>query len=221
MVQSGLRRTVWCVVSVYRGCQGVGCGLEVGLRFIWLEWARDGSRFARWPTHVAMRPRHEWGTRHRITHRALSWGELMFIYKRVFAVLAILVCTATGFAQRSARGGAFSRSVRFNIVVTTAAGGCVTDLQERDFKVFDNNVNQPIAFFRVGPISLEGVEIPHLVYAAGAAFNGCFAPSEVFRYEITFNVPSDARLNEYRQVEIKVDRPNLVVQTGQGYYAQF
>jgi len=146
----------------------------------------------------------------------------MFVYKRVFAVLAILVCTTTAFAQqRSARSGAASRNVRFNVVVTTASGQCVMDLQERDFKVFDNNLNQPIAFFRAGPISRNGVEIPHVVYAAGAPINGCFEHGEVFQYEITFNVPNDARLNEYRQVGIKVNRPNLVVQTRQGYYAQF
>jgi hypothetical protein len=147
----------------------------------------------------------------------------MSVDKRVFAVLAILLCTATAFAQqRSARGGAFSRSVRFNILVTTAAGECVTDLQERDFKVFDNNVTQqPITFFRAGSISPEGVEIPHLVYAAGARTHGCFRESGLFRYEITFNVPSDARVSEYRSVGISVDRPNLVVLTRQGYYVRF
>ncbi len=145
----------------------------------------------------------------------------MFVDKRVFAVLAILVCTTAFAQQRSARGGAASRSVRFNILVTTAAGECVTDLQELDFKVFDNNLSQPIAFFRAGPISPDGVEIPHLVYAAGAPTNGCFEHGEVFRYEITFNVPNDARLNEYRQVGIKVDRPNLVVRARQGYYVRF
>jgi hypothetical protein len=62
----------------------------------------------------------------------------MFVVRRVFAVLVILVCSATAFAQqRSAEGGAASRDVRFNVVVTTATGECVTDLQERDFKVFD------------------------------------------------------------------------------------
>ena len=33
---------------------------------------------------------------------------------------------------------------------------------------------------------------------------------------MTFDVPSDARLNEYRRVAIKVDRPNLVVRARQG-----
>jgi hypothetical protein len=147
----------------------------------------------------------------------------MFIYKRVFSVLAamVLCLTTASVQQASARGGAASRNVRFDIVVTTASGECVTDLQERDFKVFDNDVTQPMVFFRAGPMSPEGVEIPHLVYAAGARTNGCFGQSGLFRYEITFNVPSDARRNEYRRVCVKVDRPNLVVRARQGYYVRF
>jgi hypothetical protein len=147
----------------------------------------------------------------------------MLVYKRVFSVLAAMVlCITTASAQQtSARGAAASRNVRFNVVVTTASGQCVTDLQERDFKVFDNDVTQPIVFFRVGPISPEGVEIAHLVYAADARTDGCFGQSGLFRYEITFNVPSDARRNEYRRVGILVDRPNLVVRARQGYYARF
>ena len=146
----------------------------------------------------------------------------MFNYKRVFAVLAILVVSTTAFAQqRSARGGAVSRNVRFNVVIMTASGECVRDLQERDFKVFDNNVTQqPILSFRAGPISPEGVEIPHLVYAASARTSGCFGATGLFRYEITFSVPGDARVNEYRSVGILVDRPNLIVRTRQGYYVR-
>jgi hypothetical protein len=147
----------------------------------------------------------------------------MLVYKRVFAVLAAMVlCITTASAeQTSARGGAASRNVHLNVVVTTASGECVTDLQERDFKVFDNDGTQSIVFFRASPISPEGVEIAHLVYAAGARTNGCFGQSGLFRYEITFNVPGEARRNEYREVGIKVDRPNLVVRARQGYYAQF
>jgi hypothetical protein len=101
----------------------------------------------------------------------------MFVYKRVFAVVAAMVlCVTTGSTrQASARGGGASQIVRFNVVVMTASGECVTDLQERDFKVFDNNVTQqPIVFFRAGPISPNGVWVPHLAYAASARTNGCF-----------------------------------------------
>ncbi len=78
----------------------------------------------------------------------------MFVYKRVFSGLAAMVlCITTNSAQQaSARGGDASRSVRLNVVVMTASGQCVADLQERDFKVFDNNVTlRPIVFFRAGP----------------------------------------------------------------------
>src|SRR5271170_423395 len=148
----------------------------------------------------------------------------MFVYKRVFSGLAAMVlCITTGLTQEaSARGGDASRSVRLNVVVTTASGGCVTDLQGRDFKVFDNNVTrQPIVTFRAGPISPEGVGIPHPVYAAGARTNGCFGEAGLFRYEITFNVPGDARVGEYRSVGILVDRGNLIVRAPEGYYVRF
>jgi hypothetical protein len=139
----------------------------------------------------------------------------MSIYKRGFSVLAAMVfLITTAFAQQA------FRDVRFNVVVTTASGECVRDLQERDFKVFDNNVTQPIVLFRAGAISPEGVEIPHFVYAALAPTNGCFGPSGLFRYEIIFNVPGDARVNEYRSVAIRVDRPNLIVRAPQGYYVR-
>jgi hypothetical protein len=147
----------------------------------------------------------------------------MFVYRRVLAVVtAMVLCIATASAQQaSAEGDAASRIVRFNVVVTTASGECVTDLQERDFKVFDNNVTQqPIVFFRAGPISPKGVWVPHLAYAGSARTNGCFQESGIFRYEITFNVPGDARLNEYRSVGILVDRPNLIVRAPQGYYVR-
>lgn len=41
------------------------------------------------------------------------------------------------------------------------------------------------------------------------------------RYEITFNAAPAVRSNEYHQVGIRVDRPNLKVLARQGYFAQF
>ena len=164
--------------------------------------------------------------RNTIAHRALvSWGELMFICKRAFFLLAAMVfCIVAASAQQvSAKGVAVFRPVRIDVVVMMASGECVTDLQEQDFKVFDNVAQQPIVFFRAGPISPEGVEIPHLAYAGGARTSGCFfGRIGLFRYEITFNVPYNARIKEYRSVGIRVDRPNLVVvvRARQGYYVQ-
>jgi hypothetical protein len=148
----------------------------------------------------------------------------MFVYKRVFSgVAAIVVCIAMNSTQQaSARGDAASRGVRLNVVVTTASGQCVTDLKERDFKVFDRNVTQqPILFFRAGSISPEGTGIPRLIYAAGARTDGCFGEDGLFRYEIVFDVPGDARMNEYRNIGILVDKPNLIVRAPQGYYVRF
>jgi hypothetical protein len=69
--------------------------------------------------------------------------------------------------------------------------------------------------------SPKQVEVPDHVYSAGNGANtGCYEQGELFQYEITFNVPSDARPNEYHGVEVKVYKPNLTVRTRQGYFTQ-
>lgn len=163
--------------------------------------------------------------------------------KRVFGVLAVIVlCMTTASAQQtSSEGGAASRNVRLNVVVTTASGQCVTDLQQKDFKIFDNNLAQPITSFRTVTISpkqkevpdrvyspsfravtsAKQVEVPDRAYSAGnGADTGCYQQGELFQYEITFNVPSDARPNEYHAVEVKIYKPNLTVRTRRGYFTQ-
>jgi hypothetical protein len=143
--------------------------------------------------------------------------------KRVFAVVAVMVLgiTAASAQQGSSEGGAASRNVRLNVVVTTASGQCVTDLQQKDFKVLDNNLYQTITSFRAVTISPKPIEVPDRAYAAGAgADTGCYQQGELFQYEITFNVSSDARPNEYHGVEVKVYKPNLAVQTRRGYFTQ-
>jgi hypothetical protein len=147
----------------------------------------------------------------------------MFVYKRVFGVLVVMVlCITTATAQQgSSEGGAASRNVRLNVVVTTASGECVTDLQQKDFKVFDNNLPQTITSFRAVTISPKQVEVPDRAHAADNGANtGCYEQGELFQYEITFNVPSDARPNEYHGVEVKVYKPNLTVRTRRGYFTQ-
>lgn len=142
--------------------------------------------------------------------------------KRVFGVLAVIVlCITTASSQqRSGEGVAASRIVHVNVVVTTASGQCVTDLQRQDFKIFDNNLPQPIMSFRTVTISPKQIEVPdHRAYSYGAN-NGCYEQGELFQYEITFNVPSDARPNEYHGVAVKVYKPNLTVRARQGYFTQ-
>jgi hypothetical protein len=108
-----------------------------------------------------------------------------------------------------------------NVVITTASGQCVTDLQQHDFKIFDNNLPQTIRSFRAVTISPKQVEVPDRAYAAGNEANtGCYEQGELFQYEITFDVPSDARPNEYHGVEVKVYKPNLTVRTRRGYFTQ-
>jgi hypothetical protein len=168
----------------------------------------------------------------------------MLVCKRAFAFLAVMVlCIATASAQQgSSEGGAASRNVHLNVVVTTASGQCVTDLQQKDFKILDNNLPQPITSFRTVTISPREIEVPgrdhspsfrtatsptqvevpdSRAYSTGDGANtGCYEQGELFQYEITFNVPSDARPNEYHGVEVKVYKPNLIIRTRRGYFTQ-
>jgi hypothetical protein len=147
----------------------------------------------------------------------------MFVCKRGSVVLAATVlCIATAFSQQApSEGSPIARSVRLNVVITTASGECVTDLQQHDFKIFDNNLPQTITSFRAVTISPKQVEVPDHAYAAGnGASTGCYEQGELFQYEITFNVPSDARPNEYHGVAVKVYKPNLTVRTRRGYFTQ-
>jgi hypothetical protein len=147
----------------------------------------------------------------------------MFVCKGVSGVLAAtLLCITTVSAQQgSSEDGAASRNVRLNVVVTTASGQCVTDLQQKDFKVLDNSRYQTITSFRAVTISPKQAEAPDRAIAAGNGANsGCYEQGELFQYEITFNVPSDARPNEYHGVEVKVYKPNLTVRTRRGYFTE-
>ena len=147
----------------------------------------------------------------------------MFVCKGVFGVLAATVlCIMSASAQLgSSEGGAASRNVRLNVVVTTASGQCVTDLQQKDFKVLDNSRYQTITSFRAVTISPKQAEVPDRASAAGSGANsGCYEQGELFQYEITFDVPRDARPNEYHGVEVKVYKPNLTVRTRRGYFRE-
>jgi hypothetical protein len=65
------------------------------------------------------------------------------------------------------------------------------------------------------------VKLPRLVYVAGSgADRRCYEQGELFQYELTFNVPENARPNEYHRVQVKVDKPNLLIRARDGYYAQ-
>jgi hypothetical protein len=145
----------------------------------------------------------------------------MFVCKRVLGVVAgMALCITTASAQQgSSEGGAASRYVRLKVVVTTASGQCVTALQQRDFKIYDNNLSQAITSFRAVTVSPKQGEVLDRGYASDNGANtGCYQQGELFQYEITFNVPRDARPNQYHVVEVKVLKPNLTVRTRRGYF---
>ena len=116
--------------------------------------------------------------------------------KRACLVLAAtLLCGVRAYTQQAPLAkDPMRRSSGFVVVVKTQSGRPVTDLQQQDFKVLDNNSIRPIIGFRV----ITKTERPS--------------------YEITFERATDGRPNEYHRVDIRVDRPNLSVLAPPGYY---
>jgi hypothetical protein len=145
----------------------------------------------------------------------------MLVCKRVFGVVAVMALwIAAASAQQGSNEGAATRYVRLKVVVTTASGQCVTDLQQRDFKVYDNSLSQAITSFRAVTVSPKQGEVPDPASADGnGGDTGCYQQGELFQYEVTFNVPRDARPNQYHVVEVKVLKPNLHVRTRRGYFS--
>jgi hypothetical protein len=118
------------------------------------------------------------------------------MHKRVCLVLAAtLLCGFRAYTQQAPpTEDLMRRTSGFVVVVKAQSGRPVTDLQQQDFKVLDNNSIRPIIGFRV--ITKTG------------------SP----RYEITFERATGGRPNEYHRVDIRVDRPNLKVLAPLGYY---
>ena len=116
----------------------------------------------------------------------------MSSFERVLSLcVATFISCGTAIAQPS------PQDVHFNVVVTKASGQYVTDLKQEDFTILDNGLTQPIKSFSARQIG-----------------------EKLFQYEITFDAPGSERPNQYHAVEVKVDKPNLVVRTRKGYYAQ-
>ena len=116
--------------------------------------------------------------------------------KRVCLFLAAtLLCGLRAHTQQApVTEDPMRRSSDFVVVVKTQSGRLVTDLQQQDFKVLDNNSIRSIIGFRV------------------------ITTSEGPRYEIIFEPATGGRPNEYHRVDIRVDRPNLSVLAPLGYY---
>jgi hypothetical protein len=109
-----------------------------------------------------------------------------------------------------------------NVVVTTASGQSVTDLQEKDFTVYDNSSTQTITSFKAVAISPKPQEAPPplLKFASERSGAEAYVQWELFQYEITYEAPRAERPNEYHRVVVKIDKPHLTIKTRQGYYAQ-
>jgi hypothetical protein len=147
----------------------------------------------------------------------------MFGEKSMLVVLGtFLFCVTAGSAlQAPPADTSTPRSIHLNVVVTTKSGQPVTDLQQRDFTIFDNNSTRTIRAFRAGIMSPKPQEgTPPIKFAGEESKAGAYDTLEVFQYEISFDAPCAERANEYHRVEVKVDKPNLIVRARQGYYAQ-
>ena len=115
-----------------------------------------------------------------------------------------------------------TRSERFVVIVTTKSGSPVSDLLERDFKVFDNNSLRPIKFLKVVNGSQENVQT-HPVAEGSSTRQDSNAKDRLGsfpRYEITFIAAPALRPKEYHAVGIWVSRRDVEVWARQGYYAQ-
>jgi hypothetical protein len=119
-------------------------------------------------------------------------------YLNVLLCSAFL-CLATAAAQQPiiAEENPQDHSVKLNVVVTNRLALFVTDLQQQDFAVFDDDSKRTITSFKATAIG-DGV----------------------FRYQITFKGSNAKTLNEFHRVAVRINRPNLTVKTQKGYYAQ-
>jgi hypothetical protein len=147
----------------------------------------------------------------------------MFSDKSMLVVLGTsLLCVAAVSAQQAPPGDTSNpRSIHLNVVVTTASGQPVTDLQQKDFTILDNNSARTITSFKAVAMNPKPQETtPLLKFASERSGAVAYDQRELFQYEITYDTPSAERPDEYHRVEVKVDQPHLTIKTRKGYYAQ-
>jgi hypothetical protein len=144
----------------------------------------------------------------------------MFSDKSMLVVLGTsLLCVAVVSAQQAPPGDTSNpQSIHLNVVVTTASGQPVTDLQQKDFTILDNNSARTITSFKAVAMNAKPQETtPLLKFASSGAV--AYDQRELFQYEITYDAPTAERPDEYHRVEVKVDQPHLKIKTRKGYYA--
>ena len=136
--------------------------------------------------------------------------------KLLLVAFLTLYC-ASGIAQQTVTTGTTTRTVRVDALVRTQSGQSVSDLQERDFTLWDNNV-LPLKITSFQAIRVVASRVP-------GTTNGSTQPQserhgEIIVYELTFDAAVAKLPNGYHSLGVKVDRPNLIVLARQGYYAQ-
>lgn len=85
-------------------------------------------------------------------------------------LLAALLCSAGASAQQPNRPAqSANNAIQLDVVVTAKSGPPVTDLQQQDFTLLDNNAPQPITSFQVVSGRQAPIEIVVVIDAVNAA----------------------------------------------------
>ena len=133
-----------------------------------------------------------------------------------FLLVAVLLSTVcVGAEDVLVAQAQLDGTVRLRIFVTAKSGDAVTDLRRQDFTIYDRGAIQPITSFRVvlpkRQQGKQGVVTVSLKRSANL-------PADTYPlYEITFEGARSQGPREFHQVEVRVDRPNLRIETSQGY----
>jgi hypothetical protein len=108
-------------------------------------------------------------------------------------------------------------TVRLRIFVTAKSGDAVTNLRRQDFTIYDRGAIQPITSFRVVlPKRQQGKQ--GVVTVSLKRSEDANSPADIYPlYEISFEGARSRGPREFHQIEVRVDRPNLRVETSQGY----
>jgi hypothetical protein len=136
-------------------------------------------------------------------------------HRRACVWFALMLGSGLAVAQQPTKGTA-SRTVRVYVVVTTQSGQPVTDLDERDFSIWDNSVEKRITSFQSPRTPPSGsVQVVQMTGQAKVV-----SGHPIGAYLLYFDAAIGKEPNEYHALGVRVDRPNLNVIARQGYYAQ-
>jgi hypothetical protein len=135
-------------------------------------------------------------------------------HRRFCLWLGLVVGGGVALAQQPVKGNP-PRTIRVHVFVTTVSGEPVTDLDERDFSIWDDGIEKRITSFQRNPMAAsESVQVGQVTGAAKAL---TLQPTGA--YELTIDAAIAKEPNEYHSLGVKVDRPKLNLVARQGYYA--